>query len=108
VDYNSRWPQGHQNETGTEVYVSGHPKTVGFMTDTLTPEAREYFRKQGRRGGKIGAKARMEKLTQEQRTEYARNAGKNRWKAQNGTAAALETETGLAEFISQSKKKDRP
>lgn len=71
---------------------------------TLSDEAREYFRKQGRRGGKIGAKARMEKLTPEQRTEYARNAGKNRWKGQNGTAAALETETELAEPASQKQK----
>lgn len=69
----------------------------------LSEEAREFFRKQGRRGGKIGAKARMEKLTPEQRTQYARNAGKNRWK-QNGTAAALATETELAEARSQTKK----
>ena len=69
----------------------------------LNDEAREYFRKQGRRGGKIGAKARMEKLTPEQRTQYARNAGKKRWA--NGTAAALETETELAESTSQTKKR---
>ena len=69
----------------------------------LNEDAREYFRKQGRRGGKLGAKARMEKLTPEQRTEYARNAGKNRWKS-NGTAAALETETEFAESTSQTKK----
>ncbi len=67
----------------------------------LSEDAREYFRKQGRRGGKLGAKARMEKLTPEQRTEYARNAGKKRWEG-NGTAAALETETESAESTSQS------
>ncbi len=70
----------------------------------LSDEAREYFRKQGRRGGKIGAKARMEKLTPEQRTEYARNAGKKRWKGQNGTAVALETETGLAQSLNSTAK----
>ena len=44
------------------------------MTDKLNPEAMEYFRKQGARGGRIGAKRRMEKLTQEQRSQIARNA----------------------------------
>jgi hypothetical protein len=73
----------------------------------LTPEAREYFRKQGARGGKIGAKARMEKLTPEQRSDIARNAvaARERKRAQNGTAAALETETELAESASSIKKK---
>lgn len=33
----------------------------------------------GRRGGKKGAKARMEKLTPEQRSEIARNASLARW-----------------------------
>jgi len=70
----------------------------------LSEDAREYFRKQGRRGGKIGAKARMEKLTPEQRSQYARNAGKKRWA--NGTAAALATETDLAESTSQNQKRN--
>ncbi len=72
------------------------------MPTGLTEDAREYFRKQGRRGGKIGAKARMEKLSPEQRTEYARNAGKKRWA--NGTAAP-ETVTELAESTGQSQKR---
>jgi hypothetical protein len=40
----------------------------------LSPEALEFFRRNGARGGKLGAKARMEKLTPEQRSEIARNA----------------------------------
>jgi hypothetical protein len=40
----------------------------------LPPEVLEYFRKQGAKGGKIGAPARMEKLTHEQRVEIARKA----------------------------------
>ena len=44
------------------------------MANKLNPEALEYFRKQGARGGKIGAKARMEKLTPERRSEIAKQA----------------------------------
>src|SRR5579883_248652 len=40
---------------------------------------REYFKKEGRRGGLKSAVARMEKLTPEQRSEYARKAAKARW-----------------------------
>lgn len=42
--------------------------------NTLPPELLEYFREQGRKGGKIGGKARAEKLTPEQRSEIARKA----------------------------------
>ena len=41
----------------------------------LSKDALEFFREQGRKGGKKGAKARMEKLTPEQRSEIARKAG---------------------------------
>ena len=41
--------------------------------------ALEYFRKQGARGGKLGSKARMVKLTPAQRTEVARKAAAARW-----------------------------
>ena len=40
----------------------------------LSAEALEYFREQGRKGGKLGAKARMTKLTPEQRSEIAKKA----------------------------------
>jgi hypothetical protein len=39
-----------------------------------TPEAQEFFRKQGAKGGKLSAAARMEKLTPEQRSAIAKNA----------------------------------
>lgn len=54
---------------------------------SLSVEALEFFRRHGKRGGKAGAKARMEKLTPEQRSEAARNGGKNRWKAKNAKKA---------------------
>jgi hypothetical protein len=41
----------------------------------LPEEALAFFRKQGSKGGKVGAKARMQKLTPEQRSEIARKAG---------------------------------
>jgi hypothetical protein len=40
----------------------------------LSAEALEYFREQGRKGGKIGGKVRMEKLTPEQRSAIAKKA----------------------------------
>ena len=46
----------------------------------LPPEALEFFRKAGSKGGKKGTKARMEKLTPAQRTELARKAAVARWK----------------------------
>ena len=46
------------------------------MAKRLSNEALEFFREQGRKGGKKSGKARMEKLTAEQRREIARKAGK--------------------------------
>jgi hypothetical protein len=40
----------------------------------LPPEALEFFRKQGAKGGKLSAEARMKKLTPERRSEIARKA----------------------------------
>jgi hypothetical protein len=40
----------------------------------LSKEALEFFRKQGRKGGKIGGKKRMEALTPEQRAALAKKA----------------------------------
>jgi len=40
----------------------------------MPAEALEFFRKQGAKGGKLSAAARMKKLTPEQRSEIARKA----------------------------------
>ncbi len=45
----------------------------------LNAEAKEFFRKQGKKGGKLSAKARLEKLTPEERSEVARKAAAARW-----------------------------
>jgi hypothetical protein len=45
-----------------------------MSTKKLPPEALEFFRRQGAKGGKLSAAARMKKLTPEQRSEIARNA----------------------------------
>jgi len=71
----------------------------------LSPEAREYFRKQGARGGKIGAKARMEKLTPEQRSAIAKYAVSVRESRRNGTAAALAFDTESADAVPSIKKR---
>jgi len=42
-------------------------------------EMRELARKLGRRGGLKGGKARAEKLSDERKSEIARNAAKARW-----------------------------
>lgn len=46
----------------------------------LPKEIREYFRKQGSKGGKIGSKRRLEKLTAEERSAIAKKAAQARWK----------------------------
>jgi hypothetical protein len=51
----------------------------------LSKEALEYFREQGRRGGRRSGKARLEKLTPEQRSEIARKAAIARWGKKSGT-----------------------
>jgi hypothetical protein len=45
----------------------------------LSEEALEYFRAQGKRGGKLGGKKRAESLTDERRSEIARKAAAARW-----------------------------
>ncbi len=58
-----------------------NPVTLRLMAkDKLSAEALEYFRKQGRKGGKKSGAARMEKLTPEQRTALAKKAAAARWK----------------------------
>jgi hypothetical protein len=54
--------------------------------------------------GKLAAS----KRTKEDFAEAGRRGMASRWGKRNGTAAALAPKTELAEFISQSKKKDRP
>jgi hypothetical protein len=49
------------------------------MAKKLPADIREYFRKQGAIGGKASGKARMEKLTAQQRTEIAKKAAAARW-----------------------------
>jgi hypothetical protein len=44
------------------------------MTRKLSPEALEFFRRQGAKGGKIGGKKAAANMTQEQRSERARKA----------------------------------
>lgn len=50
----------------------------------LSAEAREFFRKAGSKGGKLGAKARMEKLTADQRSQVAKKAAAARWEKKEG------------------------
>ncbi len=59
---------------------------------TLTKkDLSEYMSKIGREGGKKSGKARIEKLTPEQRSEIARNAVQARW------AKAKREQKGAAE-----------
>lgn len=47
---------------------------VTMAEKKLPEEVLEYFRQQGAKGGRIGSKARMEKLTPAERSAYAKNA----------------------------------
>jgi hypothetical protein len=46
----------------------------------IPEEALQFFREQGKRGGKIGGKARAESLTSEQRSAIAKKAAAARWR----------------------------
>jgi hypothetical protein len=50
--------------------MGGQAKVKKLPEDVI-----EWFRKQGRKGGKIGGPARARKLTPEQRSESSRKAG---------------------------------
>ena len=56
-----------------------NPVRIDEVSKKLPAEALEYFRKEGAKGGKLSAQARMEKLTPEQRKEVARTAAAARW-----------------------------
>jgi hypothetical protein len=73
------------------------------MRHKLSPEALEFFRNQGRKGGKIGGKRRSENLTPARRSEIAKTAVNAR-EAKRKTAAALEPDTKLAESPSSNSK----
>ncbi len=45
----------------------------------LPADVRDFFVKEGRKGGKLGGKARAAKLTAAERSESARKAVKARW-----------------------------
>jgi hypothetical protein len=49
------------------------------MKNNLSAEALEFFRAQGRRGGLKSKRARMKKLTREERSAIARKAAEARW-----------------------------
>ena len=54
----------------------------------LSADALEFFRRAGSKGGKLGTKARMEKLTPEERSEIAKQAAAARWKGKKRSQKA--------------------
>jgi hypothetical protein len=62
---------------------------------TIPDEVREYFRKEGARGGKRSAAGRLEKMTPEQRSEVARKAAAASAKVRSAKAAKKRAETAL-------------
>jgi len=55
-----------------------NPVRLSIMAQ-IPKEALEYFRKQGAKGGKKSAAARMEQLTPEKRSAIAKKAAAARW-----------------------------
>jgi hypothetical protein len=49
------------------------------MRKKLPAAVLDYFRKEGAKGGKIGGKLRLTKITPERRTEIAKLAAAARW-----------------------------
>jgi len=58
----------------------------------IPDEVREYFRKEGARGGKKSAAGRLEKMTPEQRSEVARKAAAASAKVRTAKAAKKRAE----------------
>ena len=52
----------------------------------LSKAALDFFREQGRKGGKKSGAARMKKLTPEQRSALAKKAAIARWRGKGGAA----------------------
>ena len=53
----------------------------------LPDEIREYFKKKGAEGGKIGGPKRMEGMSKEERTDLARKAAAARWGKKGGNSS---------------------
>lgn len=68
------------------------------MRKKLPAEALEYFRLQGAKGGKIGAKRRMEALTPAQRSEIARKAAAARWSTVTQADLKVQSDLQAAEW----------
>lgn len=49
------------------------------MKKKLPPEVLEFFKKEGSKGGKAGAKKRMQDLSPSRRSEIAKKAATDRW-----------------------------
>ena|GEM_PF-1410261 len=71
------------------MYKSLNPVKMSKMKKvSLPPEALEYFRKQGAKGGKLSGEARMQKLTPEQRSAIAKKASQKAAEVRSKKAAA--------------------
>ena len=55
------------------------PKKPKNLRSKIPAELIDYFREEGRRGGKLSGAARMQKLTAEQRKAVAKKAAAARW-----------------------------
>jgi hypothetical protein len=61
------------------VFRNGVTYIVAMPRRKMPQAVKEYFIKMGRKGGRIGGKARAAKLTDEERSESARRAVMARW-----------------------------
>jgi hypothetical protein len=76
------------NQHGGDIFQTMHDtesmqtglSLVEMPKKTLPPEVLEYFRKQGKRGGKKGARIVADSMTPEQRSARAKKAADARWK----------------------------
>jgi hypothetical protein len=55
-------------------------RKLNIMRRKLPPEALEFFRKQGKKGGALGGKKAASLMTEAARKERARKAAVARWK----------------------------
>src|SRR5258708_39988878 len=69
-----RYPLSYVNNKNGLAILNRATYALGMSRRKLPPEALEFFKKQGAKGGKIGGAARAANMTQEQRNEAARKA----------------------------------
>jgi len=78
-----------RDETGGMLAAGMAKKTTKRPKAFVDPNALEFFREMGQKGGQKGGKARWEGVPPEERSEIARRAVRARWRKQRRNKVAV-------------------